>query len=214
MSAKLEEIPALQAWHTVNWTPLRNYFGISAFGVNLFAVDNAGETVITPHSEEEGDPPRAHEELYIVLSGRATFTAGDTEIDAPAGTCVYVGDPAAERAAVAREDDTRVLVVGGKPGVAFKPSAWEFAAGVYAHYEAKEYDAAIALAHEGLQLHPDDARLVYNLACVEAITGEAESALAHLVTAVRIRPDLAEVAAHDDDFGTLRGDRRFPVSAA
>jgi len=213
MSAELERIPPLHAWHTVRWTPLRRHFGISAFGVNVYAVDKAGETVITSHNEEEGDPPRGHEELYIVLSGRATFVVDDAEIDAPAGMCVYVGDPAAERMATAVEENTRVLVVGGKPGEAFKPSAWEFAAALFQHYEAREFEAALALAREGMALHPNDARLVYNVACLEALTGDAESALAHLGAAVEIRPDLAEIAASDDDFGPLRGDGRFPVSA-
>jgi uncharacterized cupin superfamily protein len=212
MSAELDRIPPLHAWHTVRWTPLRRHFGISAFGVNVYAVDNAGETLITSHSEEEGDPARGHEELYVVLSGRATFIVGDTEIDAPAGMCVYVGDPAAERMATAEEENTRVLVVGAKPGEAFKPSAWEFAAAVTHHYEAREYDVALPVAREGMELHPDDARLVYNVACLEALTGNAESALVHLGTAVEIRPELADVAACDDDLELLRGDRRFPVS--
>jgi mannose-6-phosphate isomerase-like protein (cupin superfamily) len=213
MTAELDRIPPLHGWHTVRWTPLRRHFGISAFGVNVYAVDKAGETVITSHSEEDGDPARGHEELYIVLSGRARFIVGDTEIDAPAGTCVYVGDPAAERMATAEEENTRVLVVGAKPGEAFKPSAWEFAAAVMHHYEAREYEVALPLAREGMELHPDDARLVYNVACLEALTGDAESALAHLGVAVEIRPDLADVAACDDDLEPLRGDRRFPVSA-
>src|SRR2546423_8850448 len=99
MSGELDRIPAMHAWQTVRWTPLRRHFGISAFGVNVYAVDKAGETLIISHSEEEGDPPRAQEELYVVLSGRAKFIVRDTEIDAPAGMCVYVGDPAAERMA-------------------------------------------------------------------------------------------------------------------
>jgi mannose-6-phosphate isomerase-like protein (cupin superfamily) len=213
MSAELDRIPPLHAWHTVRWTPLRRHFGISAFGVNVYAVDKAGETVITSHSEEEGDPPREHEELYIVLSGRATFIVDDTEIDAPAGMCVYVGDPAAERMATAREENTRVLVVGAKAGEAYTPAAWEFAAAVMHYYEAREFNVALPLAREGMELHPSDARLVYNVACLEALTGDAESALTHLGAAVEIRPELAEIAASDDDFAPLRGDGRFPVSA-
>src|ERR1043166_372939 len=110
-TGRLEQIPALHAWQTVRWTPLRRHFGITAFGVNVYAVEKAGETVIVSHDENEGDPPREHEELYVVLAGRAKFIVGDREIDAPAGTCVYVGDPGAERMATAAAPNTRGLAV-------------------------------------------------------------------------------------------------------
>src|SRR5581483_377999 len=48
----------------------------------------------------------------LVLSGRATFTVGGDEIAAPAGTLVYISDPAAERLAVADEDGTVILSIG------------------------------------------------------------------------------------------------------
>jgi hypothetical protein len=212
-SGKVEQIPALHAWHTVRWTPLRRHFGINAFGVNVYAVEKAGDTVIISHSEDEGDPARGHEELYIVLAGRAKFIVGDRVIDAPTGTCVYVGDPFAERMATAEVPDTRILAIGGKPGEAFKPSAWEFAAAVAHHYDSHEYETALTLAREGVQLHPRDARLVYNVACLEALNGDSESALVHLERAVDLRPDLAEHAAHDHDLEHLRGDGRFPAAA-
>ena len=213
-SGKLEHLPALHAWHTVCWTPLRRHFGITAFGVNVYAVEKAGETVIVSHSEDEGEPARGHEELYIVLAGRAKFIVGDRVIDAPTGTCVYVGDPLVERMATAEMPNTRVLAVGGKPGEAFTPSAWEFAAAVSHHYDSHEYETALTLAREGVQLHPRDARLVYNVACLEALTGDSDSALVHLERAVGLRPDLAEHAEHDHDLEHLRGDRRFPVAAS
>ena len=47
------------------------------------------------------------------------------EIDAPAGTFLYVPDPAVVRGAVAREAGTIMLVVGAEPGCAFTPSDWD-----------------------------------------------------------------------------------------
>jgi len=203
-TGRLERIPALHAWQTVRWTPLRRHFGITAFGINVYAVEKVGETVIVSHDENEGEPPRGHEELYIVLDGRAKFIVGDREIDAPAGTCVYVGDPATERMATAEEANTRVLAVGARPGEVFTPSAWEFAAAVSHHYDAQDYEKALDVAREGIELHPADARLVYNVACLEALTGNADAAVAQLGRAVRLRPDLAEQAAQDHDFEELR----------
>jgi tetratricopeptide (TPR) repeat protein len=42
-------------------------------------------------------------------------------VDAPAGTLVFVRDPAVRRAAIAEEDATSVLVVGAVSGRAFEP---------------------------------------------------------------------------------------------
>lgn len=113
----LDEIAA-EKWPY--WAPIRHHFGIRAFGANAWR-GSAGEEVIKRHSEGAG----GHEELYLVLSGRATFTVGGDEIDAPSGMLVHIPDPEAERIAVAQEDGTVVLSLGGWPGRAFEASAWE-----------------------------------------------------------------------------------------
>jgi mannose-6-phosphate isomerase-like protein (cupin superfamily) len=77
--------------------------------------------VIKRHSEEES----GQEELYIVLSGRATFTVGSDEIEAPAGTLIYITEPATERVGFANEEGTVVLSVGAVRGTAYEPSGWD-----------------------------------------------------------------------------------------
>ncbi|HET7353097.1 MAG TPA: hypothetical protein VFJ11_03500, partial [Gaiellaceae bacterium] len=48
------------------------------------------------------------------------------EIDAPAGTCVWVNEPAATRSATAKADGTLVLAVGAAaPGQAYAPTGWD-----------------------------------------------------------------------------------------
>jgi hypothetical protein len=115
--AHLDEIVAEQ-WPY--WAPIRHHFGIRAFGINAWRGGD-GDEVIKRHAEEEG----GHEELYIVLSGHAAFTVGGDEVDAPAGTYLYVSEPQTERVAFARAPDTVVLSLGGWPGRAFEPSDWE-----------------------------------------------------------------------------------------
>ena len=66
--------------------------------------------------DELGAGAGRHEELYVVLTGRARFALAGEERDAPAGTVVFVRDPAVRRGAVAEEAGTTVLVVGGVPG--------------------------------------------------------------------------------------------------
>ena len=103
------------------WKPVRHHLGITAFGVNAYVARAAGELVIEEHSEGNA----GHEELYVVSSGRATFTVAGEEIDAPAGTLVAVTDPSVVRGAVAREPGTSVLVVGAPRGEPYVLRNWE-----------------------------------------------------------------------------------------
>jgi len=57
----------------VDWLPLRAALGITAFGASAYRA-NAGEPVVPAHAERPGGGAGVHEELYVVLSGRATFT--------------------------------------------------------------------------------------------------------------------------------------------
>jgi hypothetical protein len=103
-----------------DWFPLRKALGVGAFGLNAWRAD-AGTEVIERHDETNYD----HQEVYVVIAGRARFTVGGEEIDAPAATVVFIEDPALERVAVAEEAGTLVLAVGAKRGEAFEVSAWE-----------------------------------------------------------------------------------------
>jgi mannose-6-phosphate isomerase-like protein (cupin superfamily) len=107
--------------------PVRRHFGIEAFGANARVAREAGEVLVMPHDERAGGPwgTEGHEELYAVLRGHATFTLDGQEVDAPAGTLLFVRDPAVERSAVAAEPDTAILAVGGPPGAAFRVAPWE-----------------------------------------------------------------------------------------
>jgi hypothetical protein len=121
-TAHISEIPSLPTdLVEAEWKPVRHHFGIRAFGTNAYVALAAGEQVIEEHSEGSG----GHEELYFVASGRAAFTVAGEEIDAPAGTFVYVGDPVHVRGAVAQEPGTAVLAVGAPFGAPFSVRNWE-----------------------------------------------------------------------------------------
>jgi mannose-6-phosphate isomerase-like protein (cupin superfamily) len=102
-------------WHTV-----RIHFGIQSFGVNAYTATQPG-AIVGEHDELDTQ----HEELYFVSSGSATFTVDGETVDAPAGTFVYVPDPASTRSAVAHEAGATVVCLGGIPGKAFSVSPWE-----------------------------------------------------------------------------------------
>jgi hypothetical protein len=105
---------------------VRRHFDIRSFGVNGITGD-AGDEMVEPHHERDDEDNRTdgHEELFAVISGHAVFTVDGQDVDAPAGTLVFVRDPALIRTARATADGTSILAVGGKPGVAYQLSRWE-----------------------------------------------------------------------------------------
>jgi hypothetical protein len=106
------------------WKAVRRHFGIGAFGTTAYVARAPGEYVVPEHTEVEESGTR-HEELFFVATGHAAFRVDGDEIDAPAGTFVFVRDPAIPRAAVAHEAGTTVLAVGGEPGAPYSVSPWE-----------------------------------------------------------------------------------------
>jgi tetratricopeptide (TPR) repeat protein len=187
------------------WSPLRMHFDVQSFGVNAWTASEAGSRLISEHDEI----PSGHEELYLITAGRATFMVDGDEIDAGPGTVVFVADPAVKRSAIAQDAGTTVFAVGGKPGEAYKPRAWETNALVLPLFERGELAEAKQMLNEALGRYDDREALLYNLACAEARLGEIDPALEHLATALAGRPDLADLARGDDDLAPLREDPRF-----
>jgi tetratricopeptide (TPR) repeat protein len=187
------------------WSPIRLELGASAFGINAWTAREAGADVISAHDEV----PSGHEELYLVTAGRAAFTVDGDEIDAPAGTIVFVTDPAVRRGAVAREPETTVVAVGGKAGESYRPRAWETNAKIFPLFNRGEHAEAKRLLLEALDRYEDRGALYYNLACAEAQLGETDAAFGHLRQGVKERPDLTDLARTDDDLAPLCDDPRF-----
>ena len=211
-TAKLTDL-AVQLGSGPRWAMVRSHFGISAFGVNAYVAGEPGVAVIGEH-DELGNSAGHHEELYFVADGHAKFTVNGDEIDAPAGTFVFVRDPAAKRGAVATEAGTTVIIVGAKPGEAFTPSAWERSAPALTHFATHEYDKAIEEFERLRAETPDDAGLLYNLACAESLTGKKQEALGHLARAVELDPDFRDMAGKDSDFDAIRDEPEFASAVA
>jgi tetratricopeptide (TPR) repeat protein len=190
--------------------PIRHVLGIGSFGVNAYSSPSAHGRVIEEH-DELGEGAGGHEELYVVLSGRARFTLDGEERDAPAGTLVFVRDPAVRRGAVSEEPGTTVLVVGGVPGMAFTPSPWESWLAALPFYTRKEYGRAVEVMRAALGEHAGNANVLYNLACVEALAGETDAALAHLAEAAERDPRSRVWAQSDSDLDAIRDDPAFPA---
>jgi len=206
-SVRLDEIEPIPVAGGLLWQPLRRTLGVQAFGVNAYVASQVGADVVEEHSERR----LRHEEVYVVLTGRATFTLDDETLDAPAGTVLFVRDPDVRRHARAEEEGTSVLAIGGRPGEPYSPSAWEWYFAAERYRESRDYDAALALMQEALERFPDHAGTLYSLACWEAMAGRRDEALEHLRRAVELEPDVRRYATTDADLDAIRDDPRFPA---
>jgi quercetin dioxygenase-like cupin family protein len=206
--AHVDELDAIEMPEGFVWRPVRRRFDIRAFGVNAYTAAEVGGQIVEEHTESSNQ----HEEIYVVLRGRARFTIDGDDQDLSAGTMAFVRDPALRRGAVALDPDTVVLAVGGKPGEPYEISAWEamFAATPAAQQE--RWDEAIAIHVQALVERPDSGALLYNLACMEARAGRHVDALVHLQRAVELDPKWAAYAVKDSDFAAIRTEPGFPAA--
>jgi hypothetical protein len=208
----VDEIAPQSGVEGSSWFRLRKELDVKAFGVNVYGAD-AGKRVIEEH-DELGAAAARHEELYVVLRGHARFELDGDVYDAPAGTAVFVRDPAVRRGAHAEVDRTLVLVAGGNPGKPYEVSIWEQAADAYPHWERGDYGRAVEILRTVAEKHPDTGLIVYNLACAETLNGEHDAGLEHLARATALEERWREAARNDPDFDAVRDDPRFELAVA
>ena len=206
---RLDEIEGYAEDDRPRWHMIRSVLGIESFGINAWRATAAGQEIIGDH-DELGPGAGGHEELYFVLSGRATFTVDGERVDAPAGSILFVKDPATRRGAIADEASTEILVIGGRPGAAFSVSPWERSAEALRCWTTGDWDRAIEILTAQLAEDPANANVLYNLACAECRSGRDGAAIDHLTRAVELVPRFAELARTDGDLDAIRGDGRFP----
>jgi quercetin dioxygenase-like cupin family protein len=205
--ARLDEIEEHALPGGTRRRAVRERLDVRSFGINAYTADE-GQPIVAEHTETEALAGR-HQELYYVLSGRATFTVDGEEVDASAGTIVFAGDPATRRAAFAREDGTTVLVVGAPAGEPYTVGRWEPMAGFFDFYTRGDYEGGIAFLEDCLRRDPGYPGVLYNLACCESLAGRADDAVKHLRAALEGEPGLRESARDDEDLAPLRDDPRF-----
>ncbi len=163
--------------------------------------------LIEEHRESDG-----HEEMYVVLRGRATFALGDDEVDAPAGTIVYAR-PGTKRGAIAAEDaygsarrrreagrSLRAVAAGRTSSPRRRTPSWASSTG-----RARSCRATI-------DRWPDAWQGFYNAACIEARFGDPETAIAHLKRSVELDAESTKkAAASDSDLDSIRERPDYPA---
>ena len=181
------------------WRPVRRKLGITAFGANAYTAEKGDERVVEEHYERDGA-----EELYFVASGRATFTLGDEEIDAPAGTFVYA-EPGTKRGArrqpsrrprSSRSAPSRACHTRSRAGRRSSSPSGICATGTRTR-------AARRWPRRSPQ-HPDAWQGHFNAACFESLTGNRDATFEHLRRAIELDPAGRRVRAEG------HGLRRLP----
>jgi tetratricopeptide (TPR) repeat protein len=185
---------------------IRRHFDIQGFGVR--ANRAVGDGYVIGEHDELGVGATGQEELYLVLSGKATFNIDGEPVFAKAGTLVFVRDPAAKRSAVAKEEGTTILAIGGTPGQPYRLSVGEAMHEMWAPYREGDYEGALAALQPVLEERPE-ALVLFNVACMEARLGRADDAITHLEQAIEDDDRIKEYFDGDQDLDSLREDPRF-----
>jgi hypothetical protein len=180
------------------WHPLREALGARIIGMSAFTAERAGQEVVEGHKETEGG--RGHEEVYVVLRGRASFELDGQELDAPAGTFVLVSDPSVYRRAVAAEPDTAVLALGGPP--TFQPSASEWIERARPHLRSDPARARRIL-DELRAARPDSVGVRIGDALFAVAQGNLAVAREELAAVLAEEPSLRVALAQDPDLAPL-----------
>jgi hypothetical protein len=199
---KIDEIERV-SYLGSNLIPLRYTLAFRPAGTNAWAADTGGQ-LIPPHEEDAGN-----EELYVVLRGRAKFTVGEESSDAPQGTLVFV-PPQVSRTAVAEEDDTIVLAVGGTIGQAFAGGNWDTFAVADNLRRSGRVEEGREVMRKAREERPDSWAMAYNSGCWEVLAGNPAAAFEHLRRARELNPNAVRLYLEgDSDLDPLRDDPRF-----
>jgi uncharacterized Ntn-hydrolase superfamily protein len=81
---------------------------------------------------------------------------------------------------------------------------WDYLKRAFGHRNAGRLEAGADLLAEGVRRYPDDATLLYDLGCYEALAGRLDDALAHVRRALELDASLRPLAAGDPDLDALR----------
>ena len=91
---------------------------------------------------------------------------------------------------------------------------WEVLRRASGHHGSEEYGEGIRILADGLERLGEDATILYDLACYEALAGRRDDALAHLRRSLELEPSYREMAAGDGDFAALADDAEFTTLVA
>lgn len=183
--------------------PIQRLLDYRVAGINGW-IGDPGDGLVPEHEEDSG-----HEELYVVVRGRARFTVDGSDIDAPTGTLIHVR-AGERRVAVSEEPGTIVVAVGATAGEPHQPTAWtSFVIADHLRREGR-LDEGRTVVRELVDAEPGNWGAPYNVACFEALAGDKDAAFSYLQQAMRIDTQaVRSFAPGDSDLDSLHDDPRW-----
>ncbi len=192
---------------------LLNYFG-NIFGIGKTAGPYMGCTL------DEGDRPKARSSVYRFhvedpvpfdssIEVKIDHGADNARKDKLAAVAYwYQESPQVpfEKLAAARE---RRWTPPTDEELALWKRADELNDAVLDAYRRDDYDAALEMLEELIELEPNLVYASYNLACLYALKGEQDKALFMLEQAIELGFEELAFARHDPDLTSLRDHERF-----
>ena len=173
-------------------------------GFNADQVQVAGRSVDYARTSDEADR-KIHIFRFCPECGSTVFS---TEPDEPEIVVVMVGafadpefPPPTESWYGSRRHSWVVL-----PSDIESDEAWEQLRPLY---EAAAYAEVADRGPELIEAHPENARLLYNVACCESLAGRTADAVDGLRMAIERAEELRSLAATDADFDSIRDDPAF-----
>jgi hypothetical protein len=181
----------------------------SAFGMQAgFAVDQVSITGRRNSFSRVSDEADRKEHVFHFCPdcGSQVFYTEPSEPDLVVVSVGSFADPAFPPPTESGYESRRHRWIGLPESIQrSSPELWE----VGDLYEARRYTEAADRGRVALAMFPDDGKLLYNVACCEALAGEAQPALEHLRRAIGTWDGCREMANGDADFAALRDDPAF-----
>jgi mannose-6-phosphate isomerase-like protein (cupin superfamily) len=201
IAAGLDDVEAVP-WRGTElvWRPVRAALGARVAGISAYTADTLGQELVEDHVEDADG--RGHEEVYLVVRGRARFLLAGEELDAPAGTFVCVA-PHVRRSATAVEAPAAVVVIGGEPD--YEPAASEWIERARPWFR-DDPGRARKLLDELAEEQPGSAAVSFAEALFAAARGELEDARSHLDEAIRRAPGARDFARREPTLAPLLDD--------
>jgi quercetin dioxygenase-like cupin family protein len=114
----IDEFEEMEGSGNATWRLARKTLDAESFGFNVVDIAPGGQI---PEHDHTGDN---QEEVFIILDGRGTIVADDTEHDAPAGTfCRYA--PEVNRTIRNKSDaNVRALLIGVPVDSGYEGMGW------------------------------------------------------------------------------------------
>jgi hypothetical protein len=179
----------------------------SAFGIQArFPSDRVnvtGRRCDYVRASDEGDEERAFH-FCPDCGGTVFYTTGDAPdvIAVPVGAFADPSFPPPTRSIYGSRRHPWVAL----PPEAETDEAW---ASLGPLYEAGEYAKVADRAGELIAAQPENAQLLYNVACCESLAGRTTEAIDHLRRAIERAEELRSPAATDSDFDSIRDEPAF-----